>query len=149
MHYYYCLVRGGRKLQSKQLTVHIWLIEPWKTREISLQMCLNFLISWITCSMCIRTDAIVWLSVTSSLVSCSLPCKNADIFNETPNGFSTFSTVKPLPTINESDLCHRSFYDIPHCCTIFTSEIDWSWNSLINVTLPDGTMPSKPLYVWK
>ena len=131
MHYYYCLIRGSIKLKNKQLTVHIWLIEPCKTRGISLRIGLNFLIRWIAHSKCICTDAIVWLSATSSLVRCSLPCKNAGIFNETPNGFSKYFTVKPLSAINELDSSHRSFFKILQRCTISTSEIDPPYNSLM------------------
>ena len=109
--YLFCIIiRAELKLQSRQLTVHNWLIEPCKTRGMSLRICLNFLIRWIARSKWICTDGIVWLCVTSSLVSCSLPCKNAGIFNETPNGFSKFYTVKPLSAINELNSSTDPFF---------------------------------------
>ena len=70
-------IRGGIQLHSKAHTVHIWLIDPCKFSEISFLMRRNFLICCITLSTWILTDAIVWLSFTSTWVNCFLPPKNA------------------------------------------------------------------------
>ena len=62
-------IKGDIKLQRRAHTVQICFIDPWKLSDISPQSIFIFFIRWIALSTWIRTDAIVWLSLTSAFVN--------------------------------------------------------------------------------
>ena len=143
----YCLMSGSIKLQRRQATVHIWFMVLFKFVGISVFKTLNFLMRAIIHYTWILTEAIVWLNTTSSLSSCSLPSRNAGIFNSTPSESSNSWMVNPLSVIIESPFSQSCGCSIPHPETISLSDSDPGYNRLTKVMAPSGLMPTKALYV--
>ena len=115
---------GSKKLQSKQVTVHNWFIEPWKASGISFLINLNVFILRIARSTCIRTDAIDWLSFTSAFVSWYLPDRNAGLFNSTFKALRSSAIVNPLSSIHESPSSQNRRSNIPLLATISSSDME-------------------------
>ena len=105
---------------------------------------LKFFILAIARSTCILTEAILLVSVSSSIDKCSLFCIKGGIFNVTPFG-KISSISNPLSAMIESPGARKS--KMPQSNVTCLSLDLPTYRSDTNVTAPDGRIPTKPFAV--
>ena len=141
----YVEIRGSCMLHKKAQTLHIWFTTPNRLSGTTLSQMWKFLTLLIARSICILTEAISWVLITSYAVTWVYNPRKGGMFKFAPSGRRS-SIVKPLSAITVSPLSNCNFRK-PLLSTISRSEILPLYSWLMKVIAPLGAIPTKPFRV--
>lgn len=141
----YVEIRGSCMLHKKAQTLHIWFTSLNRLNGTTLSQMWKFLILLIAHSICILTEAISWVLITSCAVIWVYNRRKGGMFRFTPSGRRS-SIVKPLSAMTVSPLSNSNFRQAL-LSTILQSEILPLYSWLIKILAPLGAIPTKPFRV--